>query len=69
MKEILSSVFPWIWLETIRTKTPCADADAETGNAGCRGGEIVFAGTPREMVEQAHTITAEYQRKPLNDVK
>lgn len=29
------------------------------------GGEIVFTGTPREMVEQAHAITAEYLRKSL----
>ena len=34
-------------------------------DGGTAGGEIVFAGTPREMVEQAHTITAEYLRKSL----
>ena len=32
-------------------------------DGGTAGGEIVFAGTPGEMVEQAHTITAEYLRK------
>ena len=31
----------------------------------CPGGEIVFAGTPREMVERGRTITAEYLRKSL----
>ena len=34
-------------------------------DGGTAGGEIVFAGTPREMAEQAHTITAEYLRKSL----
>ena len=34
-------------------------------DGGTAGGEIVFTGTPREMVEQAHTITAEYLRKSL----
>lgn len=32
-------------------------------DGGTAGGQIVFTGTPREMVEQAHTITAEYLRK------
>lgn len=36
-------------------------------DGGIAGGEIVFAGTPREMVEQAHTITAEYLRKSLEN--
>jgi excinuclease ABC A subunit len=35
-------------------------------DGGTAGGQIVFTGTPREMVEQAHTITAEYLRKSLN---
>lgn len=34
-------------------------------DGGTAGGEIVFTGAPREMVEQAHTITAEYLRKSL----
>ena len=34
-------------------------------DGGSAGGEIVFTGTPGEMVEQAHTITAEYLRKSL----
>ncbi|MDY2626935.1 MAG: excinuclease ABC subunit A [Lachnospiraceae bacterium] len=34
-------------------------------DGGTAGGEIVFTGTPEEMVEQAHTITAEYLRKSL----
>ena len=32
-------------------------------DGGTAGGQIVFTGTPKEMVEQAHTITAEYLRK------
>lgn len=34
-------------------------------DGGTAGGEIVFAGTPAEMVEHSHTITAEYLRKSL----
>ena len=34
-------------------------------DGGTVGGRIVFAGTPREMAEQAQTITAEYLRKAL----
>ncbi|MCI6730744.1 MAG: excinuclease ABC subunit UvrA [Lachnospiraceae bacterium] len=34
-------------------------------DGGTAGGRIVFAGTPREMAEQAQTITAEYLRKAL----
>ena len=34
-------------------------------DGGSAGGEIVFTGTPREMVEQGATITAEYLRKSL----
>ena len=34
-------------------------------DGGTAGGQIVFTGTPREMVEQAHTITAEYLRKSI----
>lgn len=32
-------------------------------DGGSGGGEIVFTGTPKEMIEQADTITAEYLRK------
>ena len=32
-------------------------------DGGTAGGEIVFAGTPKEMMEKAKTITAEYLRK------
>lgn len=32
-------------------------------DGGTKGGEIVFAGTPREMMETADTITAKYLRK------
>ena len=34
-------------------------------DGGTAGGEIVFSGTPRDMAEQADTITAEYLRKSL----
>lgn len=32
---------------------------------GTSGGQVVFTGTPLKMVEQSHTITAEYMRKSL----
>ena len=34
-------------------------------DGGTAGGEIVFTGTPRQMAEEADTITAEYLRKSL----
>ncbi|MDD6213445.1 MAG: excinuclease ABC subunit UvrA [Clostridiales bacterium] len=34
-------------------------------DGGTSGGEIVFAGTPKDMVEHSHTITAEYLRKSM----
>ena len=34
-------------------------------DGGTAGGEVVFAGTPKEMAERAHTITAEYLRRSL----
>ena len=34
-------------------------------DGGTAGGEIVFTGTPRQMVEASHTITAEYLIKSL----
>ncbi|MGN0387022.1 MAG: ATP-binding cassette domain-containing protein [Lachnospiraceae bacterium] len=44
----------------------CADWLIDVGpDGGTAGGEIVFTGTPRQMVENAHTITAEYLRKSL----
>lgn len=36
-------------------------------DGGTEGGEIVFTGTPAEMVEHSHTITAEYLRKSLRN--
>ena len=43
-----------------------ADGLIDVGpDGGTAGGEIVFAGTPREMAEHGHTITAEYLRKSL----
>ena len=34
-------------------------------DGGTTGGEIVFTGTPQEMIENADTITAEYLRKSV----
>ena len=34
-------------------------------DGGSAGGEVVFTGTPRDMAEQAQTITAEYLRKSI----
>ncbi len=34
-------------------------------DGGSAGGEIVFAGTPSEMVEHSDTITARFLRKSL----
>ena len=34
-------------------------------DGGTSGGQVVFTGTPREMVEQASTITAEYLIKSM----
>ena len=34
-------------------------------DGGTAGGEIVFAGTPREMAEHGRTITADYLRRAL----
>ena len=34
-------------------------------DGGTAGGEIVFAGTPKDMAEHSHTITAEYLKKSL----
>lgn len=34
-------------------------------DGGTKGGQIVFAGTPKEMIEHGDTITAEYLRKHI----
>ena len=34
-------------------------------DGGTAGGEIVFSGTPKDMAEHSHTITAEYLRKSM----
>lgn len=34
-------------------------------DSGTRGGNIVFKGTPKEMLEPGNTITSEYLRKSL----
>ena len=38
-------------------------------DGGSGGGEVVFAGTPKEMIENADTITARYLRKTLENKK
>ena len=37
-------------------------------DGGSGGGEIVFTGTPKEMIDNAETITARYLRKSMNGV-
>ena len=32
-------------------------------DGGTKGGQVVFTGTPREMIENGETITARYLRK------
>ena len=32
-------------------------------DGGSKGGEVVFTGTPLEMIESSNTITAQYLRK------
>lgn len=32
-------------------------------DGGTKGGEVVFTGTPKEMIENGSTITAKYLRK------
>lgn len=36
-------------------------------DGGTAGGEVVFIGTPKQMLETSHTITAEYLRKSCAD--
>ena len=35
-------------------------------DGGSKGGEIVFTGTPRQMYDNADTITAKYLRKSIS---
>ena len=35
-------------------------------DGGTKGGEVVFTGTPKEMIENGTTITAKYLRASLN---
>ena len=32
-------------------------------DGGSKGGEVVFTGTPKDMIEKSNTITAEYLRR------
>ena len=34
-------------------------------DGGSGGGEVVFTGTPKEMIERGETITASYLRKDV----
>ena len=34
-------------------------------DGGTKGGEVVFTGTPGEMIEHGETITAKYLRKTV----
>lgn len=44
-----------------------ADYIIDVGSdGGTTGGEVVFTGTPQEMIENANTITAQYLRKSLH---
>ena len=34
-------------------------------DGGTAGGQVVFTGTPKQMTEESHTITADYLRKSI----
>ena len=34
-------------------------------DGGTQGGQVVFTGTPKEMIENGQTITSQYLRKAL----
>lgn len=37
-------------------------------DGGTKGGEIVFTGTPKEMLNNGNTITAKYLKKISNSI-
>ena len=44
----------------------CADWIIDLGpEGGRRGGEIIFTGTPEEMISMAHNYTAQYLKEKL----
>ena len=54
--------------ELFRTDVPWKDLSEEEQNillygSRTKGGEVVFTGTPKEMLEKGGTITAKYLRK------
>ena len=49
-------------LDVMKQADYLIDVGPDGGNAG---GEVVFTGTPKEMIEQEETITAKYLRKSL----
>lgn len=68
--ELLDSLVDWgntvIVIEHNLDVMKRADWLIDVGpDGGTAGGQIVFTGTPLEMVEKSHTITAEYLRKSL----
>lgn len=47
-----------------RQRVKLADYIIDIGpDGGTKGGEVVFTGTPKEMIENGTTITAKYLRK------
>ena len=47
-----------------RQRVKLADYIIDIGpDGGTSGGEVVFTGTPQEMIDHADTITAKYLRK------
>ena len=47
-----------------RQRVKLADYIIDVGpDGGTKGGEVIFTGTPKEMYENADTITARYLRK------
>ena len=68
--ELLDSLVKWgntvIVIEHNLDVMKQADWIIDVGpDGGSAGGEVVFTGTPRDMAEQAQTITAEYLRKSI----
>ena len=46
-----------------QSSPPYADSTDVTANGGTAGGQVVFSGTPEEMVRHGRTITADYLRR------
>ena len=50
---------------TILKKHPAVNLIDVGPDSGTDGGQIVFTGTPKEMLEHGDTITAKYLRKSV----